>query len=107
MDHSRTLMFGREFGELHYRNGRTLDGIERARGPVLTTETTYRLLQGFPDVYLTALYRWTELPITRYISEKAVELGVRLGKNTLVVPAKGHEEPYWADAVTILNEIAI
>jgi hypothetical protein len=98
------VRIGTAFGELNYSFGRTRDGITRTAG-ALTTEETYRLVRGYPDVYVTSLYRWAELPIASYLSAQSIRLGKRLGKNTLIVPFDGSEEEYWRDARALIGRV--
>jgi hypothetical protein len=46
-----------------------------------------------------------ELPVADYISKQAIQLGKRLGKNTLIVPIDGHEEEFWLDARELIRTI--
>lgn len=86
--------------------GRELDGIFRSDAPVLTTEHTYRLIQGFPEVYFTALFRWKVPGAVRYICKNSLEIGKRLGKNVFIVPFEGGEEPYWRDGSELVRKSA-
>jgi len=94
------------FGGIHYRFGRRLDGIPRARGG-LTTERTYRLIYGSPEIYITCLYRWPIFSIADTLSRRSAELGGRLGVNKLLLPLPGAEEQFWADAQDLLSAIKI
>ena len=91
--------------ELGHKYGRTLDGIQR-NAAALTTEHTYRVLFGYPEVYVIAIYRWLELPAAAYISEHAIELGQRLGRNKMIVSATGHEEEFWRDARELIGAVS-
>jgi hypothetical protein len=97
-----------EFAGQNYSNARQYDGIPdvEIRSPeetTLTTESTYRLFfYGFPEIYITAIYRWPGTPAATFLTTHAQEIGRRLGRNKLFVPLPRCEEEYWQDARELL-----
>ena len=93
------------FDEWHYPSGRMLDGIPRASGPVLNLEESIRFIFGPPGVFMTCIYRWSDWPVVKYISGRAVEMGKRLRTNMLIVPIEGCEEQFWTDTVALIRSV--
>src|SRR4051794_40468952 len=83
------------------------DDIWRGHAPALTLEYSHRVSAGFPDAYFSCLYLWPQWPIVDFILKRAIDLGKRLGRNSLLLPEPGSEHLYWNDAKRLLADTGL